>query len=174
MDIMGASVSIRPNASETTFPAKSAPMKIKLLALLLAPLCAISLQAGTPAQEKEFLDKYKAAFEKGDKAALESFLYTEGANPMALEFYKMMQADGIGGKVTKIELVDLTPEEVKHAAEIQTGPDGSKARLPLKPTKKLKITIEKKDENGSSSSTSENFIAEKDGKYVIPVPATVK
>jgi hypothetical protein len=149
-------------------------MKIKLLALLLAPLCAVSLQAGTPAQEKEFLDKYKAAFEKGDKAALESFLYTEGANPMALEFYKMMQADGIGGKITKIELVDLTPEEVKQAAEIQTGPDGSKARLPLKPTKKLKITIEKKDENGSSSSTSENFVAEKDGKYVIPVPATVK
>ena len=55
-----------------------------------------------------------------------------------------------------------------------TGPDGSKAQLSLKPTKKLKITVETKDANGSSSSSSENFVAEKDGKYVIPVPATVK
>jgi len=150
-------------------------MKIKLLALILAPLCAISLHAGTPAQDKDFLDKYKAAFEKGDKATLESFLYTKGANPMALEFYKMMQSEGAGtAKISKIELVDLTPDDVKKAAEIQTGPDGSKAQLPLKPTKKLKISVETKDANGSSSSSNESFIAEKDGKYVIPVPATVK
>ena len=150
-------------------------MKIKLLALVLAPLCAISLQAGTPAQEKDFLDKYKAAFEKGDKATLESFLYTKGANPMALEFYKMMQSEGAGtGKISKIELVDLAPEDAKKASEVMDGPDGSKSQLPLKPTKKLKITIETKDANGSSSSSNENFIAEKDGKYVIPVPATVK
>jgi hypothetical protein len=152
-------------------------MKIKYLfaALLIAPLCAISLHAGTPAQDKEFVDKYKAAFEKGDKAALEAFLYTKGANPGALEFYKMMQSEGAGtAKISKIELVDLTPEDVKKASETMTGPDGSKAQLSLKPTKKLKISVETKDANGSSSSTSENFIAEKDGKYVIPVPASVK
>jgi len=149
-------------------------MKIKLLALILAPLCAISLHAGTPAQEKEFVDKYKVAFEKGDKATLESFLYTKDANPMALEFFKMMMTAEAGGKITKIELVDLTPEDVTKASGVQTGPDGSKAQLPLKPTKKLKITIESKDANGSSSSSNENFVAEKDGKYVIPVPATVK
>jgi len=152
-------------------------MKIKFLfaALLIAPLCAISLHAGTPAQDKEFVDKYKTAFEKGDKATLESFLYTKGANPGALEFYKMMQSEGAGtAKISKIELVDLTPEDVKKASETMTGPDGSKAQLSLKPTKKLKITVETKDANGSSSSSSENFIAEKDGKYVIPVPATVK
>jgi hypothetical protein len=152
-------------------------MKIKFLfvVLLIAPLCATSLRAGTPAQDKAFVDKYKAAFEAGDKATLQSFLYTQGANPMMLEFYKMMQSEGAGsGKISKIELVDLTPEDVKKASEIQTGPDGSKAQLPLKPTKKLKITIEIKDANGSSSSSSENFVAEKNGKYVIPVPATVK
>lgn len=150
-------------------------MKTKSLvfAVILASLCA-PLLAGTPAQDKAFVDKYKAAFEAGDKATLEGFLYTKDANPMALEFYKMMQTDGIGGKITKIELVDLTPEDVKKASEVQTGPDGSKAKLPLTPTKKLKITIEKKDENGSSTSSSENFVAEKDGKYVIPVPATAK
>jgi len=34
--------------------------------------------------------------------------------------------------------------------------------------------IEKKDENGSSTNTTENFIGEKDGKYVIPVPGQCK
>ena len=151
-------------------------MKIKLLlaALLIAPLCATSLRAGTPAQDKDFVDKYKAAFEKGDKATLESFLYTKDANPMLLEFFKSMMTAEAGGKISKIELVDLTPEEVKKASEAQTGPDGTKAQLPLKPTKKLKISVETKDANGSSSSSSESFVAEKDGKYVIPVPATVK
>jgi hypothetical protein len=156
---------------------KTSSMKIKFLlaTLLIAPLCTTSLRAGTPAQEKAFVDKYKAAFEAGDKATLQSFLYTQGANPMALEFYKMMQSEGAGtGKISKIELVDLTPEDAKKAAEIQTGPDGGKAQLPLKPTKKLKITIETKDGDSTSSNSSENFVAEKDGKYVIPVPATVK
>jgi hypothetical protein len=149
-------------------------MKTKLIALLVALSCGC-LYAGTPAQDKEFVDKYKAAYEKGDKAALESFLYTKDANPMALEFYKMMQAEGAGtAKISKIELVDLTPEDVKKASEVQTGPDGSKAKLPLTPTKKLKISIETKDANGSSTSSTENFVAEKDGKYVIPVPAVAK
>ena len=149
-------------------------MKTKLIALVLALFCG-GLYAGTPAQDKEFVDKYKAAYEKGDKAVLESFLYTKDANPMALEFYKMMQAEGAGtSKISKIELVELTPEDVKKASEVQTGPDGSKAKLPLTPTKKLKISIETKDANGSSSSSTENFVAEKDGKYVIPVPAAVK
>ena len=149
-------------------------MKTKLIAFVLALFCG-GLYAGTPAQDKEFVDKYKAAYEKGDKAALAAFLYTKDANPMALEFYKMMQTEGAGtAKISKIELVELTPEEVKKASEVQTGPDGSKAKLPLTPTKKLKMSIETKDANGSSTSSTENFIAEKDGKYVIPVPAVVK
>ena len=149
-------------------------MKTKLLAFAFALFCG-GLYAGTPAQDKDFVDKYKAAYEKGDKAALAAFLYTKDANPMALEFYKMMQAEGAGtAKISKIELVDLTPEDVKKASEVQAGPDGSKAKLPLTPTKKLKISIETKDANGSSTSSTENFVAEKDGKYVIPVPASVK
>jgi hypothetical protein len=151
-------------------------MKTKLIlaTLLMVPFSS-GLFAGTPAQDKEFVDKYKAAYEKGDKAALESFLYTKDANPMALEFYKMMQAEGAGtSKISKIELVALTPEDVTKASEVQTGPDGSKAKLPLTPTKKLKISVESKDSNGSSNSSTENFVAEKDGKYVIPVPAVVK
>jgi hypothetical protein len=142
-----------------------------LLALLFSPMI---LSAGTPEQEKEFTEKYKKAFETNDSATLQSFLYTKDANPMALEFYKMMMTNGTGEKISKIELVDLSPADAKKATEAQEGPGGTKTKLPLQPTKKLKITVEQKDANGSSSSTSESFIAEKDGKFVIPVPVDAK
>ena len=122
-------------------------MKTKLL---LAPLLFISffganaLRAGTPEDEKAFMAKYKAAYEAKDTVTLYSFLYTEKANPMALGFYKMMMSNGAGGKISKIELVDLTPEEAKEAAGIQDGPGGIKTRLPLKPTKKLKISSKRR------------------------------
>ena len=146
---------------------------ISLLAALLATTLCLALQAGTPGQDKEFLDKYKAAFEKGDKATLESFLYIKDPNPLALDFYKMKLSEGAGTvKIAQIELLDLTPEDVKQATEVQTGPDGSKAQMPLKPIKKLKITYAK--ESGSGTSWTTTLVAEKDGKYVIPVPAALK
>jgi hypothetical protein len=152
-------------------------MKTKLSAkTLLLPLilAATAVCAGTPEQEKEFTAKYKAAYEAKDTATLYSFLYTENANPMALGFYKMMMSNGAGQKISKIELVDLTPDEVKKAEGIQEGPGGMKTKMPLKPTKKLRITIETKDGDNTSSSTSENFVAEKDGRFVVPVPVTAK
>jgi hypothetical protein len=111
---------------------------------------------------------------EGYRHPLESFLYTHGADPEAVGFYKMMQSGEAGEKITKIELVDLTPEDAKKAATPMDSPTGGKACLTLKPVKKLVITIEKKDANGSSSSKSTNFIAEKDGKFVIPVPGPCK
>ncbi len=141
-------------------------------ALLLA--VALSVEAGTPAQEKAFTDKYKAAMEGKDTATLESFLYTQGSDPQIVEFYKMMQSGGAGEKISAIELVSLTPEDVKKAATPMESPGGGKVCLPLKPTKKLVIKVEKKDGSGSSSSSSENFVAEKDGKFVIPVPGPCK
>ncbi len=152
-------------------------MKTKLplaLLLLAASLCSTALLAGPPEQEKAFTDKYKTAYETKDTATLESFLYTEKANPMALGFYKMMVTNGAGDKISKIELVELTPEDTKKAEETMDGPGGMKMKLPLKPIKKLKISVEHKDANGSSTSTSESFVAEKDGKLVIPVPVDVK
>jgi hypothetical protein len=101
-------------------------------------------------------------------------LYTQGADPAILGFYKMMQSGEAGEKISKIELVDLTPEDAKKAAAPQDSPTGGKVCLTLKPVKKLVIKIKRKDANGSSSSTSENFIAEKDGKFVIPVPGPCK
>jgi hypothetical protein len=85
----------------------------------------------------------------------------------------MMQSGEAGEKISSIELVNLTPEDVKKATTPMDGPTG-KVCLTLKPTKKLIIKVEKKDGNGSSSSSSENFIAERDGKFVIPVPGPCK
>jgi hypothetical protein len=148
--------------------------RISLLTCVAVIMCSVSLRAGTSPQEKAFTDKYKAAFEGKDTATLESFLYTQGADAAILGFYKMMQSAEAGEKISKIELVDLTPEEVKKAATPLDSPTGGKVCLTLKPTKKLIIKVEKKDANGSSTSTSENFIAEKDGKFVIPVPGACK
>src|SRR6266576_2310636 len=145
-------------------------MKIAPLVCALITAISVSVRAARPEQEKTFIDKYKTAFEAKDTATLESFLYTQGADPAILGFYKMMQSGEAGDKISKIELVDLTPEDAKNAAAPQDSPTGGKVCLTLKPVKKLVIKIEKKDANGSSTSTSENFIAEEDGKFVIPVP----
>jgi len=147
----------------------------KLLCLIGAVLItSLTCRAGSAEQEKAFTDKYKRAFEAKDTATLESFLYTQGADPMAIEFYKMMQTGEAGGKISKIELVALTPEDAAKAAAPQDAPTGGKVCLPLKPIKKLVISIESKSAEGSSSSKSESFVAEKDGKLVIPVPGPCK
>jgi hypothetical protein len=146
---------------------------ITIPSLVCALLSTVPIASGTPEQEKAFTDKYKKAFEAKDTTTLESFLYTQGADPAALEFYKMMQSGEAGDKISNIELVALTPEDVKKATTPMDGPTG-KACLTLKPTKKLIIKVEKKDASGSSSSSSENFVAEKDGKFVIPVPGPCK
>ena len=148
---------------------------IKISSLVFAFLVSIGLPltAGTSEQEKAFVDKYKKAMEGKDTATLESFLYTQGSDPAAVEFYKMMQSGEAGEKISSIELVALTPEDVKKATTPMDGPTG-KVCLTLKPTKKLVIKIEKKDANGSSTSSTENLIAEKDGRFVIPVPGPCK
>jgi hypothetical protein len=156
----------------TTVAAMKSSTKIFTVAGALVFTLAFGVVAASPEQEKAFTDKYKAALEGKDTATLESFLYTQGSDPQALKFYKMMQS-GAEGKISKIELVSLTPEDVKKATTPMDGPTG-KVCLNLKPTKKLVINVEKKDENGSSSSSSENFVAEKDGKLVIPVPGPCK
>jgi hypothetical protein len=105
---------------------------------------------------------------------LESFLYTQGADPAILGFCKMMQSGEAGEKISNIELVDLTPDDANKATTPMDSSTGGKVCLTLKPIKKLIIKVEKKDANGSSTSTSENFIAENDAKFVIPVPGPCK
>lgn len=142
---------------------------MKFLCLLFLTVCCLNVFAASPADEKAFVDKYKTAFESKDAQTLESFLYTLGSDEGALQFYKMMMNAEAGSKISKIELVALTPDEVSKAEESLSGPFGQMC-LTLKPTKKLVVTVEQNDANGSSNSTSTRFVAEADGKLVIPVP----
>jgi len=155
---------------------RTLPFKVLLVLALVAGAITGSMKtisASTPAQEKEFVEAYKKAFESKDEATLISFLYTKDADPMALQFYTMMATAEMGSKISSITLDDLTPDDVKKAGEAMDGPSG-KMILPLKPVKKLVIKIDQKDSNGSSSSKSESFVAESDGKLVIPVPVPAK
>src|SRR5437016_13088486 len=97
-------------------------------------------------------EKYKAALEGKDSATLPSVLYTTGADSMIVGFYKMMQSSGAGDKVSKIELVDLTPDDAKQASAPQEAPSGGKVCLNLKPTNKPVIVMAKNEEKGSSTS----------------------
>jgi hypothetical protein len=146
---------------------------------LLASLAivAASLMVSAPAgavsaeQEQAFVDSYKAAFEAQDAAALNALLFAEGASPMALEFYQMMMTAEFGATVTSIELQDLTPEDVAKAGEIQPAPDGTNVKLAPAPYKKLVIKLATKTADMESTSESSAFVAEKDGKLGIAVPA---
>ncbi len=126
--------------------------------------------AATPAAEKAFVDAYKKAIETSDKKTLQGFLYTVGANPMALDFYKEMVMMEAGSKVTEIKLTDLNSED-KQKIATQKGPDGkpSKPNTPI--VKKLSFKTETKSANGSSSGNSSVFVGEVDGKLMIAVPA---
>src|SRR6201993_652659 len=136
-----------------------------IFSLAVAVAC-LSVYAGDSPKEKAFVDSYKKAFEAKDTAALQSFLYTQGSDPGILEIYKTMQSSDAGEKISKIELVDFTAEEMKKVAMPKDSPTGGgKVCFPLQPTKRLMITIDKKDAKGTST-TMGNFIAEKDGKFM--------
>jgi hypothetical protein len=138
--------------------------------ILLSLVVAGTLSAGgaafaaTADQEAAFVNSYKTAFEAQDAATLESFLFTDGAIPAALEFYKMAMTADFGQKITTIELQALDADDIQKVGMEMPGPDGAMARLAPKPCKKLVITIETKDDSGSMKSTNTIFIAEKDGK----------
>ena len=143
-----------------------------IFSVALAVAC-LSVYAGDSPAEKAFVDSYKKAFEAKDTAALQSFLYTQGSDPGILEIYKTMQSSDAGEKISKIELIDFTAEEMKKVAMPKDSPTGGKVCFPLKPTKRLMITLDKKGAKGVST-TMGNFIAENDGKFVIPVPGPCK
>lgn len=146
---------------------------MKLICTLILAISCFHFVTASPAKDKAFVDKYKAAFESKDAKTLESFLYTLGSDEGAAEFYKMMMIAEAGSKISKIDLVDLTPDEVTKAEQSLSGPFGQMC-FPLKPTKKLLITVEQNGANGSSNSTSTRFVTEKDGELVIPVPSVCK
>lgn len=144
--------------------------RVPFLSLALSLLTTLAVTASSPDQEKAFVEAYKKAFEAKDDKALKGFLYTKGAHPMALEFYSMMITEGAGAKNATIELLDLNPGDAKDATSVQEGPDGAKVKMPLKPIKRLVIKVSTEGADGSGTSTSQVFVAESEGKLVIPVP----
>jgi hypothetical protein len=76
----------------------------------------------------------------------------------------------MGQKITTIELQPLDADDIENVGKEMPGPDGNMSKLEPKPYKKLVIKIDMKDDNGTSTSTSTVFVAEKDGKLGVPVP----
>jgi hypothetical protein len=145
-----------------------------LAACLAAALVPTAGLAATPAQEQAFVDTYRKAFEAKDAATLHALLYTKGADPKALGFYRMMTTVGMGSKIASIALVDLTTEDRARADRTMPSPDGKLLKLSLEPVKKLVIRVESKTADSSSTGTSEVFVAEHDGRLWIPVPAPAR
>jgi hypothetical protein len=81
-------VSVASKHGAATSYSSSNPMRKLLYAICVVLITSLTCRAGSAEQEKAFTDKYKTAFEAKDTATLESFLYTQGADPMAIEFYK--------------------------------------------------------------------------------------
>jgi hypothetical protein len=141
------------------------------VAVALGLTCvAMAAGAATPAQERAFADTYRKAYEAKDDKTLASLLYTKGADPAAVAFYKMMMAAEAGSKIAAIDVVDITADDRKRIDSMQS-PDGKPAKLVLPPSRKLVIKSETRSESGSSSRTSEIFVGEADGKLYILVPA---
>ncbi len=117
------------------------------------------------AEEKAFIDKFKTAFEAGDKATLGSFLYTKGARPREIKNMKTGLTHAAGEKISKIELVDFNADDAKELNEFLAKRG---KQVSLKPTKILLY--------GCTSLVGVQWVdlALKDGKFVIPVPVPVK
>ena len=147
----------------------------KLLALLAtaSALAVTTSFAASPAQEKAFVDAYRGAFEKKDAKALHALLYSKGADPMAIDFYKMLMTADFGATIMSITLADLNADDLKRLEDAKS-PDGRPMKMTLKPIKKLILKTMNKSASGSSSGSSESFVAEHEGKLVIPVPSTGK
>jgi hypothetical protein len=138
----------------------------------IAALPALTV-AATPAQERQFVETYRKAYEGRDHKTLVSLLYTTGADAQALVFYRMMLGAEMGGRIASIELADLTPEDRARAESMQ-GLGGKTYRLVLPATKKLVVKTATTGREGSSSSTSEVFVGESGGRLWILVPAAAK
>jgi hypothetical protein len=146
-------------------------MRKLIFSIALTILAAGGALAASPEAEKAFVDSYRTAFEAQNADALAALFFTDGAIPEAVAFYKMAMTGDFGKKISEIALQDLTPEEVAEAAATMPTPDGGQAILKPQPYKKLVIKIDTSDASGTSSTTNTIFIAERDGKLGVAMPA---
>ena len=144
------------------------------LAICTLGLLAAPAFAATPAQEKAFVEGFKKAVERKDAKALKGLLYVRDADPTALEFYNMMIVADFGSTIKSIKLVDLTAEEDQQMGTVGKNIQGQPMKMPLKPIKSLVLTTASKSADLTTSGSSQWYVAEHEGKLVIPVPALVK
>lgn len=116
-----------------------------------------------------FLAAYRKAATTKDTAALDAFLYTEGSPAEVVEFFKMMRDASLEGSPT-LELKTPTAEEAAQFNQAMEMPDGKYYKLSVTPSHQLVITSETKEGESTSRSTSSFPVAQKDGRFVIPLP----
>lgn len=141
---------------------------------LVSIILASPTFAVTPAQEKAFVDGFKKAVESKDEKALKALLYTRDADPTVLEFFNIMIVADFGSTIKSIKLVDLTAEEDKQMEMGGKNMQGKPIKMPLKPIKSLFITTGSQSTDLTTNGTSQWYVAEYEGKLVIPVPVLVK
>jgi hypothetical protein len=129
--------------------------------------------AVTPAEEKQFVENYKKAYEAKDAKAMTAMLYSKGADPQALEFFTMMMTTELDGKIASIELRDLNADDKARLANSRS-PDGRPFKFVAPPIKTLVVKFANTDTSESSYSETDLFVAEVDGQLRIPVPASPK
>lgn len=133
-------------------------------------VAAESAKSPAPAPDPAaFVETYRKAMETKDTSTLDSFLLTDGSPAEVVEFFRMMR-DAPRSSPIQVELKTPTAEQAAQFSQAMEMPDGKYYKLPLTPTWQLVISSENK-EDGSSSRTSSSFpVAQKDGKFVIPMP----
>jgi lipoyl-dependent peroxiredoxin len=129
-----------------------------LFAAFLAIITLLSasgqLAVATPGQKKAFLEAVKKAYEAGDEKTLKSFMYTVGADPQLVDLFTEMLTTGMGTPVTSIELVPMTPEEIKDAGTPDPLPNGKMGKFSAVPTMTLVIKVITKDGTSPTRSWS--------------------
>lgn len=129
---------------------------------------AAEAKAGTQTPDS-FLAAYRKAHEAKDMAALDAFLSHEGTPGDVVEFFKMMRDASLEGKAT-VELKTPTAEEAAKFNQAMEMPDGKYYKLPITPSHQLVVSVETKEGESTSKSRSSFPVAQKDGKFIIPLP----
>ena len=138
--------------------------------ILFCTGCSENKAGAAASGEQAFVTAYRTALESSDTKTLDSFFMADGTPAEVVEFFKMMREIPAGTKLVDVKLESPTAEERARFDKAMPMPDGKSYKLAVSPTKKLVVTMKSDGPNGNSTSTSTLPVAEKDGKFIIPLP----